>query len=89
MDISRTTPSTRGPATIVPIVEATNDDKFDAPTALTEKLYGGAEKICDRVTEMRTSHEISTVKRSVAQTTMGEANMMNGRSRVRQKDTRS
>jgi hypothetical protein len=40
-----TIPSINGPATKVPRVEATKEDMFTAPTAPTEKLYGGAEKI--------------------------------------------
>lgn len=44
-DIFVTRPSIRGPATRVPMTDATNEDMFVAPTAPTEKLYGGAEKI--------------------------------------------
>lgn len=53
--------------------EATNEETLVAPTLPTEKLYGGAEKICDSVREIRTSHEMQVVKRRVAQRTTGEA----------------
>lgn len=72
-DILVTTPSTSGPATIVPRTDATKEAMFVAPTAPTEKLYGGAENICDRVREIATSHEMQVVNRSVAQSTAGEA----------------
>ncbi len=80
-----TTPSTAGPATSVPIAEATKLLRLVAPTALTEKLYGGAEKICESVIEIRTSHEMQVVNSSVAQHTMGEDSMPKGRIRVRQR----
>ena len=70
-----------GPAVTVPIKVATRDETLVAPTDETEKLYGGAEKICEMVIEMRTSHEMQVVKRSVAQQTMGEAGMKNSRAR--------
>ncbi|GMF69532.1 unnamed protein product [Aspergillus oryzae] len=73
LDIRVTRPSIRGPALKVPRTDATKDDKFVAPTPITEKLYGGAEKIWDRVREMPTSHAIQLVKRSTAQRTGGEA----------------
>lgn len=45
LDILVTTPSIRGLATRVPMSDATKEDMLVAPTAPTEKLYGGAEKI--------------------------------------------
>lgn len=65
LDILRTSPSIRGPAMTVPSSEAANDDRLVRPTAVTEKLYGGAEKICDRVIEMPTSQEMQVVNRIV------------------------
>lgn len=82
-------PSTNSPATAVASKLATKDDRLVAPTATMEKLYGGAEKICDSVIEMSTSQEMHVVKRSVAQATMGEARRKNGRMSVRQKETLS
>jgi len=75
-----------GPATRVASSDATNEEKFVAPTALTEKLYGGAEKICESVIEIKTSHEIQIVNNRVAHITTGLAITTNGRSKVRQKD---
>jgi len=49
----------------VPSSEAANDDRLVRPTAVTEKLYGGAEKICDRVIEMPTSQEMQVVNKIV------------------------
>ena len=80
------TPSMIGPATKVASNDATKDEILVAPTALTEKLYGGAEKICDKVIEINTSHEIQIVKRSVAHMTTGLMSTTNGRMNVRQKD---
>ena len=68
-------------------MEATNDDKFVRPTADTEKLYGGAEKICESVTEIPTSHEMQVVKSRVAQSTAGDPSIMNGRNSVLKKET--
>lgn len=76
------TPSIKGPAMRVPSKEATKDDKFVRPTDVTEKLYGGAEKICERVMEIPTSQEIQVVNRRVAQSTAGEASMAKGRNTV-------
>lgn len=76
-----------GPAISVPSNEATNDETFVAPTALIEKLYGGAEKICDSVIEIKTSQDMHVVNNSVAHTTIGDANMTVGRKKVRQKET--
>jgi len=86
-DIRRTTPSINGPASAVPRRDATNEERFVSPTAVTERLYGGAEKICESVMEMPTSHEIQVVKRSVAQSTGGEESMTNGRNMVLAKET--
>jgi hypothetical protein len=72
-DIRVTSPSIRGPAVRVPSTDATKEDRFVAPTPTTEKLYGGAEKICDRVREIPTSHEMHVVKRRTAQRTGGDA----------------
>lgn len=83
------TPSTMYPAARVAISEATKEDKFVAPTAETLKLYGGAEKICERVMEMRTSQEMQIVKRSVAHATIGERIMKKGRRMVLQNETLS
>lgn len=77
-------PSIMGPATRVPMSEATKEERFVAPTTSTEKLYGGAEKIWERVREMPTSHEIHVVKRITAQSTAGDASRKNGRIRVLQ-----
>lgn len=79
----------RGPARAVASNVATKEDRFEAPTAVMEKLYGGAEKICDSVMEMRTNHEMQVVNSSVAQATMGEPRKKNGRMSVRQKDVLS
>jgi hypothetical protein len=88
-DINLAIPSISGPATAVAISVATKDDTFDAPTAATEKLYGGAEKICESVMDIRTSHEMQVVNNSVAHATIGEAKRPKGRSSVRQKDVLS
>lgn len=82
-------PSMRGPAAAVAIRVATKDDRLQAPTAATEKLYGGAEKICESVMEMRTSHEMQTVNSSVAQDTIGDVSRVKGRMNVRQNDVLS
>jgi hypothetical protein len=71
----------------VPRTEATNEERLQAPTLPTEKLYGGAPKIWDRVTAMPTSQDIQVVKRRVAQRTTGEASMQNGRMSVFQNET--
>jgi len=81
-DILRTRPSIKGPATAVPSNEATKADKFVNPTAVTEKLYGGAENICERVIEMPTSHEMQVVNKIVDQITTGDASMLNRRNSV-------
>jgi hypothetical protein len=81
------TPSIIGPATKVANNDATKDETLVAPTALTEKLYGGAEKICDKVMEINTSHEIQIVKSSVAHITTGLMSTTNGRMKVRQNET--
>lgn len=73
LDILVTRPSISGPAVSVPRTEATKEDKFVAPTLTTEKLYGGAEKICERVREIPTSHEMHVVKSNTAHRTAGEA----------------
>jgi len=86
-DILRTTPSIRGPASAVPRTEATKDERLVSPTDVTEKLYGGAEKICERVIEMPTSHEMQVVKRRVAHNTAGEASMTKGRNTVFKNET--
>jgi hypothetical protein len=57
----------------VPMSEATNDETLVAPTLPTEKLYGGAEKICESVREISTSQEMQVVNSRVAQRTTGEA----------------
>lgn len=77
-----TIPSMVGPAISVPSTDATKDDTFVAPTELTEKLYGGAEKIWEMVMEMPTSHDIQVVKSRVAHKTEGEAKRKKGRSIV-------
>ena len=87
MDNRLTMPSINGPATSVPSIDATNDERFVRPTDDTEKLYGGAEKICERVTEMPTSHEIQVVKSRVAHSTAGDPSILNGRRRVLKKET--
>ena len=86
-DILRTIPSINGPARRVASTDAINEDKFVKPTEVTEKLYGGAEKICESVTEIPTSQEIQVVKRRVAQSTAGEASMTNGRQVVLMRET--
>ena len=73
IDILVTRPSIRGPATIVPSTDATKEERLVAPTPMTEKLYGGAEKICDKVREMPTSHEMHVVNSSTAHRTGGDA----------------
>lgn len=72
LDIRVTSPSMSGLATIVPRTDATKEDRLVAPTPTTEKSYGGAEKICERVREMPTSHDMHVVKRSTAHRTGGE-----------------
>jgi len=86
-DILRTTPSIKGPARAVPRREATKDERFVNPTDVTEKLYGGAEKICESVTEIPTSHEMQVVNRRVAQSTAGDASMTKGRKTVLRNET--
>lgn len=76
-----------GPAMRVASSEAMKEDKLVNPTALTEKLYGGAPNICERVMEIPTSHEIQVVKRSVAQSTAGDASIMKGRKMVLIRET--
>lgn len=76
-----------GPETAVASSDATKEETFVAPTALMEKLYGGAEKIWDKVMEMRTSQEIHIVNSSVAHMTIGLINTTNGRKSVRQNET--
>lgn len=75
------------PATSVANTDATNDETLVAPTALTEKLYGGAENICESVMEMRTSQDMQMVNSSVAHMTIGDTIMKNGRNNVLQKET--
>lgn len=77
-DIYFTRPSIRGLAIAVASSVATREDIFDAPTALMEKLYGGAEKTCERVKDIRTNHDMQVVNKSVAQRTAGEASIANG-----------
>lgn len=89
LDMNFARPSTSGPARAVPIKVATKEDRFEAPTAVMEKLYGGAEKICESVIEMSTSQEMQVVNSRVAQETIGEPRKKNGRMRVRQKDVLS
>jgi hypothetical protein len=86
-DMYFATPSMMAPATNVASTDAMNDETFVAPTALTEKLYGGAEKICESVIEIRTNHDIQTVNSSVAHMTIGETIIKNGRSKVLQNET--
>ena len=86
-DILFTTPSINGPARSVPRTDATKDERLVSPTAVTEKLYGGAEKICESVIEIPTSQEMQVVKRRVAQSTAGEASMTKGRNRVLKNET--
>ena len=83
------TPSITYPAMNVAMSEATKDETFVAPTAATEKLYGGAEKICESVIEIKTNQEIQIVNRSVAHRTIGDASTKNGSKKVRQKETES
>lgn len=71
---------------MVPRSDATKDDKFVRPTAVIEKLYGGAEKIWERVMEIPTSQEMQVVKRRVAHRTAGEPSIMKGRKMVLKKD---
>jgi hypothetical protein len=87
LDIFLTSPSMVGPAISVPRREATKAERLVRPTALTEKLYGGAEKICERVIEIPTSHEMQVVKRRVAQSTAGEPSNTNGRKIVLKNET--
>ena len=75
------------PATSVARTDATKDETLVAPTELTEKLYGGAEKICDRVMEINTSQDMQMVNSSVAHMTIGDNMRTNGRMRVLQKET--
>jgi hypothetical protein len=86
-DIRRTTPSIKGPEIAVPRRDATKDERFVSPTAVTEKLYGGAEKICESVMEIPTSHEMHVVKRRVAHSTAGDASMTKGRAIVLMNET--
>lgn len=86
-DIFLTIPSIKGPARRVASTDATKDEIFVSPTEVTEKLYGGAEKICESVTEIPTSHEMQVVKSSVAQRTAGEASMTKGRKVVLMRET--
>jgi hypothetical protein len=87
VDINFATPSIIGPATNVANKDATNEETLVAPTALTEKLYGGAEKICDNVMEIKTSQDMQMVKSNVAHMTTGLIITTKGRKNVRQKDT--
>lgn len=72
LDILLTIQSTNAPAATVPTVEATKEDTLVAPTDPMEKLYGGAEKIWDKVIEITRSHEMQVVKMIVAHTTAGD-----------------
>jgi hypothetical protein len=87
IDIFRTTPSIKGPATRVPRRDATKDDKLVRPTAETEKLYGAAENICESVMEIPTSQEMQVVKRRVAHRTAGDLSMAKGRKIVLTNET--
>jgi hypothetical protein len=89
LDMNLAVPSMMGPAAAVAISVATKDDTLQAPTAEMEKLYGAAEKICERVIEMRTSHEMQVVNSRVAHATIGDVIKVNGRIIVRQKDVLS
>ena len=89
LEMNFATPSITGPAIIVANKDATNEETFVAPTSLTEKLYGGAEKICDKVIDIRTSQDIHIVNNNVAHITTGLAIITNGRMNVLQKDTLS
>lgn len=86
-DIFLTMPSINGPAIMVASIVAMKDDKLVSPTADSEKLYGGAEKIWDSVMDIPTSQEIQVVKSNVAHTTAGEASIVNGRTMVLSKET--
>lgn len=86
-DNFRTTPSIKGPASKVPNKLATKLDRFVRPTAETEKLYGGAEKIWESVMEIPTSHDIQVVKSKVAHNTAGELSITNGRKTVLRNET--
>ena len=81
------TPSMIAPATSVASTDATKEETLVAPTALTEKLYGGAENICESVMEINTSQEMQMVKRSVAHMTIGDRIKTNGRKSVLQNET--
>jgi hypothetical protein len=70
----------------VAISDATKAERLVSPTPLTEKLYGGAEKICESVMEIPTSHEMQVVKSRVAQSTAGDRRNRNGRKRVLKKE---
>ena len=87
IDIFRTTPSINGPATRVPKRDATKEDRLVRPTAATEKLYGGAENICESVMEIPTSQEMQVVKRRVAHMTAGDLSMTKGRKIVFKNET--
>jgi hypothetical protein len=76
-----TVPSSKGPAISIPRTDATKAERLQAPTALIEKLYGGAENICERVIEMPTSQDMLVVNSSVPHATAGESNMVNGRTK--------
>lgn len=69
--------------------DAMKAETFVAPTELIEKLYGGAEKICDSVIDISTSHEMQMVNIKVAHCTTGLASMNKGRMKVLQNGTRS
>lgn len=49
-----------------------------APTAVTEKLYGWAEKIWERLMEMPTSQEMQMEKRIEPQKTGSDTTMIKG-----------
>ena len=66
------TPSINGPATSVANRDIIKDKRLVSLTAVTGKLYGGAEKIWENVMEIPTSHEMQVVKRIVAQRTAGD-----------------
>jgi len=71
---------------MVPRSDATKDDRFVTPTAVVEKLYGGAENIWETVMEISPSQEMLVVKRRVAHKTAGEPSIMKGRKTVLKKD---
>jgi len=86
MDILRTKPSINGPEMRVANSEAAKAERLVRPTPLIEKLYGGAEKICESVMEIPTSHDTQVVKSRVAQSTAGERRSRNGRKIVLKKE---